>query len=39
MSGLVPPNRLPPAFSGRQPSRGKIVEHFDNEDDEMAKRR
>jgi hypothetical protein len=34
MGGLVPPNRLPPAFSGRQPSRGKIVEHFDNEDDE-----
>jgi Salt tolerance down-regulator len=34
MSGLVPPNRLPPAFSGRQPSRGKIVEHFDNEDDD-----
>jgi hypothetical protein len=34
MSGLVPPNRLPPAFSGRQPSRGKIVEHFDNEDED-----
>jgi hypothetical protein len=34
MSGLVPPNRLPSTFSGRQPSRGKIVEHIDNEDDE-----
>jgi Salt tolerance down-regulator len=34
MSGLQPPSRLPPAFSGRQPSRGKIVEHFDNDEDE-----
>lgn len=34
VSGLQPPNRLPPAFSGRQPSRGKIVEHFENEEDE-----
>ena len=33
MSGLVPPNRLPPAFSGRQPSRGKIVEHFEDDED------
>jgi hypothetical protein len=34
LSGLQPPNRLPPAFSGRQPSRGKIVEHLDNDEDE-----
>jgi hypothetical protein len=36
LSGLQPPNRLPPAFSGRQPSRGRIVEQFgdDEEDDE-----
>ncbi len=35
MGGLPAPNRLPPTFNGRQPSRGKIVEHFgDEEDDE-----
>jgi hypothetical protein len=34
LSGLAPPNRLPPAFTNRHASRGRIVEHFDNEDDE-----
>lgn len=36
MSGLQPPNRLPPAFNGQQPSRGRIVEQLgdDDEDDE-----
>ena len=35
MSGLQPPNRLPPAFNGQQPSRGRIVEELgDDEDDE-----
>lgn len=36
MSGLQPPNRLPPAFNGQQPSRGRIVEQIgdDEEDDE-----
>ncbi|KAL3428074.1 stress response protein NST1 [Phlyctema vagabunda] len=35
MSGLQPPNRLPPVFNGQQPSRGRIVEHMgDDEDDE-----
>jgi hypothetical protein len=34
MSGLQPPNRIPPAFNGRQPSRGRIVEHLGDEEDE-----
>jgi len=34
LSGLQPPNLLPPAFSGRHPSRGRIVEHFGDEEDE-----
>lgn len=34
MSGLQPPNRLPPAFNGQQPSRGRIVEQLEDEDDE-----
>lgn len=34
LSGLQPPNRLPPAFSGRQPSRGRIVEQFGDEEEE-----
>ncbi|RDW94399.1 stress response protein NST1 [Coleophoma crateriformis] len=35
MSGLQPPHRLPPVFSGQQPSRGRIIEHVgDDEDDE-----
>ncbi|CZR61835.1 related to Stress response protein nst1 [Phialocephala subalpina] len=35
MSGLQPPNRLPPAFNGQQPSRGRIVEQpGDDEDDD-----
>jgi hypothetical protein len=33
MSGLQPPNRLPPAFNG-QPSRGRIVEQLGDEEDE-----
>ncbi|KAH8808120.1 salt tolerance down-regulator-domain-containing protein [Xylogone sp. PMI_703] len=36
MNGLQPPNRLPPAFHGRHPSRGRIVEQLgDEEDDEI----
>jgi hypothetical protein len=35
MSGLQPPHRLPPAFGSRQPSRGKIVEHFNDDDEEI----
>lgn len=34
ISGLQPPNRLPSAFNGTRPIRGRIREHFDNEDDE-----
>ena len=35
MSGLQPPSRLPSAFNGQQPSRGRIVEQLgDDEDDE-----
>ena len=33
MSGLQPPNRLPPAFNG-QPSRGRIIEQLGDDDDE-----
>lgn len=31
LSGLAPPNRLPP-LGGRQPSRGRIIEHFGDEE-------
>jgi hypothetical protein len=35
MSGLQPPNRLPPSFAGQHPSRGRIVEPpADDEDEE-----
>lgn len=34
MSGLQPPNRLPPAFNGQQPSRGRIVEQLEDDEDE-----
>ncbi|CAD6446722.1 2d150ccf-d702-4181-87ea-72db8da9a262 [Sclerotinia trifoliorum] len=34
MSGLQPPNRLPPVFSGQQPSRGRIVEQLGDDEDE-----
>lgn len=34
LSGLQPPSLLPPVFSGRHPSRGRIVEHFGDEEDE-----
>ncbi|KAG0649776.1 Stress response nst1 [Hyphodiscus hymeniophilus] len=34
MSGLQPPNRLPPAFNGQQPSRGRIVEQLGDDEDE-----
>ncbi|KAL2066873.1 hypothetical protein VTL71DRAFT_1297 [Oculimacula yallundae] len=34
MSGLQPPNRLPPAFNGQQPSRGRIVEQIGDDDEE-----
>lgn len=35
ISGLQPPHLLPPTFNGQQPSRGRIVEHpGDDEDDE-----
>jgi hypothetical protein len=35
MSGLQPPNRLPPPFDRRpQPSRGKIVEQPDDDEDD-----
>jgi len=33
LSGLQPPNRLPPAFNG-QPSRGRIVEDLGDDEDE-----
>jgi hypothetical protein len=33
LSGLQPPNRLPPAFNG-QPSRGRIVEDLGDEEEE-----
>ncbi|KAF7884539.1 uncharacterized protein EAF02_004875 [Botrytis sinoallii] len=34
MSGLQPPNRLPPIFNGQQPSRGRIVEQLGDDEDE-----
>ncbi|RDL42153.1 Stress response protein NST1 [Venustampulla echinocandica] len=34
MSGLQPPHRLPPAFNGQQPSRGRIVEQLGDDEDE-----
>lgn len=34
MSGLQPPNRLPPIFNGPQPSRGRIEQLGDDEDEE-----
>jgi hypothetical protein len=34
MSGLQPPNRLPPAFNSQQPSRGRIVEQLGDDEDE-----
>ncbi|CZS91142.1 related to Stress response protein nst1 [Rhynchosporium graminicola] len=34
MSGLQPPNRLPPAFNGQQPSRGRIVEQLGDDEEE-----
>ncbi|PQE25691.1 stress response nst1 protein [Rutstroemia sp. NJR-2017a BBW] len=34
MSGLQPPNRLPPVFNGQQPSRGRIVEQLGDDEDE-----
>jgi hypothetical protein len=34
LSGLQPPNRLPPAFNGQQPSRGRIVEDLGDDEDE-----
>jgi hypothetical protein len=34
MSGLQPPNRLPPAFNTQQPSRGRIVEQLGDDEDE-----
>lgn len=34
MSGLQPPNRLPPVFTGQQPSRGRIVEQLGDDEDE-----
>jgi hypothetical protein len=34
MSGLQPPNRLPPVFDGQQPSRGRIVEQLGDDEDE-----
>jgi hypothetical protein len=34
MSGLQPPHRLPPAFNGPQPSRGRIVEQEGDDEDE-----
>jgi hypothetical protein len=34
MSGLQPPNRLPAAFNGQQPSRGRIVEQLGDDEDE-----
>ena len=34
LSGLAPPNRIPPRFTGHSPSRGRIVEHFGDEDDD-----
>lgn len=37
IGGLQPPNRLPPSFSGQQPSRGRIVEPpADDEEDDDA---
>lgn len=34
IGGLQPTNRLPPAFNGQQPSRGRIVEHLGDENEE-----
>jgi hypothetical protein len=34
LGGLQPPNRLPPAFNGQQPSRGRIVEQLGDDEDE-----
>ncbi|CAD6504589.1 BgTH12-00097 [Blumeria graminis f. sp. triticale] len=34
MSGIQPPNLLPPVFNPQQPSRGRIVEQLDEDDDE-----
>jgi hypothetical protein len=34
IGGLQPPNRLPPAFNGQQPSRGRIVEQIGDDDEE-----
>ena len=34
LGGLQPPNRLPPAFNGQQPSRGRIVEDLGDDEDE-----
>lgn len=33
ISGLQPPNQLPSSFDGSRPSRGRITEHFDNEEE------
>lgn len=32
MNSLHPPNRIPPTFNGRQPSKARLVENFDDED-------
>ena len=34
LSGLASPHRLPPAFNGQQPSRGRIVEQIGEDDEE-----
>ncbi|KAI1740843.1 hypothetical protein F4680DRAFT_87306 [Xylaria scruposa] len=35
MSGLHPPGVMPSRYSNHHPSRGRIVEHVDNEEDEL----
>lgn len=35
MSGLHPPGVMPSRYSNHNPSRGRIVEHVDNEEDEL----
>ncbi|KAK6586100.1 hypothetical protein PZA11_001157 [Diplocarpon coronariae] len=34
IGGLQPPHRLPPAFNGPQPSRGRIIEQLEDEDED-----
>jgi hypothetical protein len=33
LTGLAPPSRIPPPFTGQHPSRGRIVEHFGDDEE------